>query len=338
MQLMLRLRRSILSASTPAFASGRALSTAAASRPRWAMIVDAHEPSSSPAALRASLKFAEPPRPSHLVVPEQVINPRPRPGPSSDRMRLLSAHVRAASGDGLLFECSEGFATAHVVGVAPTGLMRQFTGMDTSFDVTRFVCNPITGELFRMPDIDGTKDTSWCQFAGILTQSDRPDGRPDRRLDAREVVAYAGRLWWVDVSWGAVTVDPFSDRPELRFVELPRGSVTEPFVPVMDGKGLGFIRNLDRYRRIGVSEGRLRYVEVSQKKPFVLSSFVLEEDSGCWTLVHRVALGRLAGLGMDGLHLEEDDTPRIGVIDPLSASTMYLTISGSCVSVDNGAG
>ncbi|KAF0924784.1 hypothetical protein E2562_014891 [Oryza meyeriana var. granulata] len=218
-------------------------------------------------------------------------------------MGLLGGHAHAASGDGLLLlEFMDGPATAPVVGVHGTGLAHQLTGMDTHFDITRFVCNPITGQLFRMPDIDGTKDTSWCQFTGLLTRSDLPDkgeweklvGLPSPLPLARrmcvdhDVVAFAGRLWWVDVRWGAITVDPFSDRPELRFVELPGGSVTEP----VEG-----IRNLGRYRCMGVA---------------------------------------LSRLGVDGCHPdpEEDDTPRIGVIDPLNASTMYLTIGDSCVSVD----
>uniref|UniRef100_A0A0D9WDY4 DUF1618 domain-containing protein n=1 Tax=Leersia perrieri TaxID=77586 RepID=A0A0D9WDY4_9ORYZ len=242
---------------------------------------------------------------------KRVATPRPRPDPSTDRMRLLAAHVRVASGDSLLLvECRrdphQPDAPVHWRG------------------------HELRCHALRLQPYHRTKDTSWCQFAGILTQSDRPDGWPDRyavawvnldddindcgeekrgfvmrwflsekgewdkqvvglplkpsllplttrRLDARDVVAFAGHLWWVNVSWGAVTVDPFSDRLELYFVELPRGSVMEPF---KDGKGLVFAWKLDRYRRIGVSEGRLRYAEVSHKEPFVLSSFVLEQDSG----------------------------------------------------------
>lgn len=72
-----------------------------------------------------------------------------------------------------------------------------------------------------------------------------------RRMDmdlAHEAVAFAGRLWWCDVTWGALSLDPFSDRPELRFVELPKGSVTEPMDKVRR-------RELVKFRRMGVQRG-----------------------------------------------------------------------------------
>uniref|UniRef100_A0A0D3G542 DUF1618 domain-containing protein n=1 Tax=Oryza barthii TaxID=65489 RepID=A0A0D3G542_9ORYZ len=175
-------------------------------------------------------------------------------------------------------------------------------------------------QLAEPPRASHVHKGEWDKLVGL------PSPLPlARQMDvSHEVVAFAGRLWWVDVSWGVVSVDPFSDRPELQFVQLPRGSVTEP----VEG-----IRKLGRFRRVGVSEGRLRYAEVSQKEPFVLSSFALDDNGSSWTLEHRVALSRL---GVDGCHPdpEEDDTPRIGVIDPLNASTMYLTIGDSCVAVD----
>lgn len=88
-------------------------------------------------------------------------------------------------------------------------------------------------------------------------------------------------------------------------------------------------------RRMGVSEGRMRYAEVSRKKPFVLSSFVLEDDGSCWTLEHQVALNRLGGWN-DGIFPFEEEEGKlcIGVIDPLNASIMILTVGNYAISID----
>uniref|UniRef100_A0A0E0PJK3 DUF1618 domain-containing protein n=1 Tax=Oryza rufipogon TaxID=4529 RepID=A0A0E0PJK3_ORYRU len=320
-----------------------------------------------PSSPRAAFQLAEPPCASHILVPEHLVEPQPCP---PGMMRACSSHARASSGDGLLvLDFTDGLTAAPAAGArGPIPL----DGKQLKPDVTRFVCNPLSGELFRVPDIDGTKKTLKWQLVGILTQSDRPNGPPDRYALAsfssnaaaadndewsfavrrflsqkgewdepvvfpsplplerplfvdHDPVTFAGRIWWVDVSWGAISVDPLSDQPELRFVELPGGSVMEP---VKDEKRRGLVR----YRRLGVSEGRLRYAEASQKEPFVLSSFALDDNGSSWTLEHRVALSRLRVDG--GLPLQQEDTPQIGVIDPLNASIMYLKIGVQCISVD----
>ncbi|XP_062180015.1 uncharacterized protein LOC133884573 [Phragmites australis] len=344
----------------------RGISTAA-SRPPWAMVYWSTKLKT--AAPRVSLELAEAPCISHLIVPAHLVHTRPGPDPDSDDISLaFSGFVKASSGDGLLLlNFLDLRGTAPVVSTHGSTQRRKLTGVSLDPDVTLFVCNPLTGQLFRLPDMDGKKKTLSIAGMGILTQSDRPHRPPERfavaelsdedhwersfvmrrflsqtgkwdklaglpsplpfarRMDIdRDVLAFAGRLWYVDISWGAISADPFSDRPDLRFVELPRGSVTE--LP----KG-GERPELDGYRRMGVSEGKLRYAEVSQKEPFVLSSFALDGDGSCWTLEHQVALSRLLPHG--GL-LTGEGTPRIGIFDPMNASVMHITIGNQVFSVD----
>jgi hypothetical protein len=334
----------------------RGLSTSASHRP-WAMLYRA-KVSDSPAR-RASFELTEPPCPSHLVVPAHLIDLDPDSGP-----------VMSTSGDGLvLLEFIDFARKANVVARHRSAPTRELPGGFRGPDVTRFICNPISGQLFRLPDIDGTKKSlSWSKM-GILTQSelpqqppamyavtvlteendwgqqnfvmrrflshigdwDKPVGFPSPFPFARplqfkdhEVLAFAGRLWCVDLGWGALSADPFSDQPDFHFVELPKGRVTAP----VEG-----LRNLGRYRRMGISEGRLRYVEVSQEEPLIRSSFVLDNDKISWTLEHQMSLSPLLA---NGVHPSQDDTLRIGVVDPLNSSVIHLTIGNIALALDMG--
>ncbi|XP_052154967.1 uncharacterized protein LOC127773000 [Oryza glaberrima] len=375
--------------------------SSAASQPPWAMIQYTRIRAST--AERASIELAQPPAVSHLVVPEHLVGL----DPNSDILRTVVGDAGATSDGLLLLDFTDIRATARVVanrragaqaqaqqqGKKLTGLSfnlhnsrgdtqeRELAGVNTNPDITRLVCNPISGELFRLPDINGTKKTMFCHLPGLLTRSAQGHGHgpPDeyavaslsegngrdgkdrgfamwrflsqtgewdkleslpsplplaRQLNVHshhEVVAFAGRIWWVDLGWGVISADPFSDRPELRFIELPRSSVLPE--PTTGEEFMASVLAQGMYRRIGVSEGRLRYVEVSQKKPFVLSSFALDDDYGCWTLEHQVALGRPLENAAAGRPWQ-DRIPWICAIDPVNASVVCVVVGDHVLAVD----
>lgn len=343
-----RLRRGLSTASSP-------------SRPPWAMIRGPMVVNSP--APRALLHLPAPPCISHILVPAHLVDAPPLPDPDSETVRqVFGGIVSAVSADGLLlleFMHLRLREAAPVFAMHGSDQTRALDGVQIA-DITRFVLNPLSGQMFRLPDIDGTKKTVPSLDIGILTQSERPDQPPDRYAVAvlnhdndggqqrfvmrrflsqtgkwdelvalpspsphpmgrwMEVVAFAGRLWWVDISCGAISADPFSDQPDLHFVELPRGRVTEP------------VEDLDGYRRVGVSQGRLRYAEVSREEPFLLSLFTLDDGGSGWTMEHQVAFSRL----WPGECHPFQGSPRIGVIDPLNASVMHLTVDKTVLAVD----
>uniref|UniRef100_A0A0E0L3M1 DUF1618 domain-containing protein n=1 Tax=Oryza punctata TaxID=4537 RepID=A0A0E0L3M1_ORYPU len=374
--------RAMLRRLTGAVSGGlvRSLSTragaAAPARPPWALLQLSKMDWSGAAAPGASLHADYPPCVSHLTFAASFVDSRLRYDAESEMFGAVSTDVRATSGDGLVlvrfYDSRNYLPTVGSRGGEP---MRELSldGIDRDPEMTRFVCNPLSGEMYRLPDLDGTKKTSRYLHFGLLSQSDGAQGPParyavaelhgDRKEDGQgwlvrrflsesgewdklvgmpsplptrrtvhidqEVVAFGDRLWWVDASWGAVTFDPFSDQPELRFVELPKESV----LPDLDG--VVMLRDLGKYRRMGVSEGKLRYVEVSWGKQFLIRSFSLDDDEGgdSWTLEHEVAFGPIwkdehhTSVPLGGM-------PRIGAIDPLNANVVHLTVDDQIISID----
>ncbi|KAF0923832.1 hypothetical protein E2562_007692 [Oryza meyeriana var. granulata] len=354
----------------------RPLSTAASpSRPPWAMILVQTELDRSGApsrSARASLDLGEPPCSSCLSVPAHFVEPGPLTDPDGDTMGVVGT-VIGASGDGpLLLKFYD--IRYHIPVVANVRLTLDFqlsrTPRDGYLDpdITRFVCNPLSGQMYRLPAVESTKGGTGC---GLLTRSEGRHGPPDRYVVAKltngeagrsvlrrflseteewddlafvpspervatgramhldhDVLAFGGRLWWVDVSWGACSVDPFSDRPEERFVELPRGSVLPDLTGMAGSQILGW------YRRMGVSEGKLRYVEVSNtEKPFVVSSFSPDDEGSCWTLEHKMEITP----SWPG-ERKVPERPRIGAIDPLNANVLYLIFFHEILAVDMAKG
>jgi hypothetical protein len=379
----------------------RSLSTAA-SRPSWAMIYRIS--SAEDSAQSASLSLAPPPLASRVSIPRQAFGLEPLPAstdgdpidffscappppkqgsgldaprpPSADDnfINVFGSSVLAASGDGLLLlgtyrNRASAFALFkhQVPSPVPFEVFDQVYARSfyDPMRVSRFVCNPVTGEMVRLPDFDGTEN-AFSAATGLLTQAEGGGRGPPKRYAAaqlslldggrlfllrrlssetgewdelvlpsplppgrrmhmnQEVLDFRGRLWWVDVSWGAVCVDPFSDRPELCPAELPAG------IMIPDQQGEEEMRQLVKHRRMGVSDGALRFVEVSQEEPFRIKSFTLDDDeSGRWMLEHQVSWRTLCS--------ESRAMPLLAAIDPLSADLLYLNVpvgKGFCVSAD----
>ncbi|KAM3411036.1 hypothetical protein ACQJBY_002958 [Aegilops geniculata] len=379
----------------------RSLSTAA-SPPAWAMVYRISTAEESAAARRASVALAPPPLASRVSVPRHAFglgplryaasadgrppvnffsfaapareqgSPQPA-GSGHNLINVFGSGVLAASGHGLLLlgtfrnRASAASIFQHQVpSPAPFEVLDQAYARSSCRDLmrlARFVCNPVTGELARLPDFDGAED-AFTAPTGLLTQADGGHGPPRRYAAAQlsvvdegwrfrlrrlssetgewdelllpsplpagrlmrmnhEVLDYGGRLWWVDVSWGAVNVDPFSDRPELCPVELPGD------IMLADQQGEAEMRQLLQRRRMGVSDGRLRFVEVAKDEPFRIKSFTLDDESGRWMLEHQVSWRTLCP--------EAKAAPLVAAIDPLSADLLYLTVpvgKGFCACVD----
>ncbi|VAH20171.1 unnamed protein product [Triticum turgidum subsp. durum] len=332
----------------------RSLCTAAP-RPPWAMVNSqaALDASGAPSrGARALVDLDTTPCVSRLSVPARLVDPHGDMGP-------LVGIVRSASCDGLLLL---DFVDARPRPIWPHELAADRGGVEP--DAKLFVCNPLSGQLVRLP-APGMDVPKMSTSFGLLTQSQGPHGPPDRYVVAQlskssrgggecrrvvrrflsetgewderplvgvvemeaarsmlinhEVLALGDRLWWVDVAWGACSVDPFSDRPERRFAELPRCSV----LPASDSP---MLPTLSRYRHMGVSEGKLRYVQVSNRddRSCVILSFSLDDETYSWALDHSA---QITDRG-DRCHVH------IAAIDPFKANLVYLQHSGTVIAMD----
>ncbi|XBJ10973.1 hypothetical protein VPH35_015737 [Triticum aestivum] len=196
----------------------RSLCTAAP-RPPWAMVNSqaALDASGAPSqSARALVDLNTTPCVSHLSVPARLVTP------DGDDMGSLVGIVRGASSDGLLLLdfidarhrplWPHEFATARG-GVEPEGKL--------------FVCNPLSGTACHVPSLllQVRGGGVWRRVVRrFLSETGEWDERPlvgvaemdpgRSMMINHEVLAFGDRPWWLDVAWGACSVDPFSDRPE----------------------------------------------------------------------------------------------------------------------------
>ena len=122
-------------------------------------------------------------------------------------------------------------------------------------------------------------------------------------------------------------MDPLIGHLELRFVELPRGSV----LPDLDG--MASMRTLGSCLRMAVSEGKMCYVEVSKEKSYVISLFTLDDEGHSWTLDHETVF---APIWDDALLCSAplEKMLAIGAINLLKANIMYLSCGDKILGID----
>jgi hypothetical protein len=109
-----------------------------------------------------------------------------------------------------------------------------------------------------------------------------------RPLRADGAHSCSGRLWWVDLSWCLITCNPFADTPVLSAVYLPEGKALK----TREASGV-----LDRYRCVGVSAGKVWFVDMYRNRnsygAVQISVWALAdrpgESSWAWTLEYEAS-------------------------------------------------
>ena len=143
----------------------------------------------------------------------------------------------------------------------------------------------VVAELRPVVGRDHTYLYCFCSDVGEWVEKVVPRTIPHRLWVPDAVIAHHGRLWWADLSFGLITCDPFADAPVLAFVPLP------------PGKALGYgeaARVLDRYRVVGLSAGKLRFVDMyrnrDRRRALQVSVWTLPDpDATEWALEHEAS-------------------------------------------------
>ncbi|KAE8819024.1 hypothetical protein D1007_03229 [Hordeum vulgare] len=95
-------------------------------------------------------------------------------------MGMLFCDVRAGSADGFLLLNFLDIRTTGPILKSYRADPFRYVTPSTLPEVTRFVCKPLSRELFRLPNIDGTKKTLSLSCLGLLTKAWCGHGPPDR--------------------------------------------------------------------------------------------------------------------------------------------------------------
>uniref|UniRef100_A0ACD5VGD3 Uncharacterized protein n=1 Tax=Avena sativa TaxID=4498 RepID=A0ACD5VGD3_AVESA len=144
------------------------------------------------------------------------------------------------------------------------------------------------------------------------------------------VLSHQGRLWWVDLSWGIITCDPFADDPVLGFVPFP----PERVLRCREAWGV-----TDKYRCVGLSAGKLRFVDTYVGKracptPTVSVWTLADPDSAEWTLEHEVRFTRIwvsRSYKATGLPWK---IPTLALIHPKNPDVVYFFLEERLFGVD----
>uniref|UniRef100_A0ACD5VMW4 Uncharacterized protein n=1 Tax=Avena sativa TaxID=4498 RepID=A0ACD5VMW4_AVESA len=143
------------------------------------------------------------------------------------------------------------------------------------------------------------------------------------------VLSHHGRLWWVDLSWGVITCDPFADEPVLGFIPFPK----ERVLKCREGWGV-----TDEYRYVGVSGGKLHFVDTYNRgkgAPPTISVWTLADpDSMDWTLEHEA---RFTEIWMDESYKATGlpkKIPTLALMHPKNPDVVYFFLEERLFGVD----
>ncbi|CAM0879665.1 unnamed protein product [Alopecurus aequalis] len=304
-----------------------------------------------------SLTLPPPPRVALLTIPPRVFPGRPTPS------RYPS--VVAADPSGLLLlHADQGHAKRPTVTDTPRNkqfpwrpfLLAGYFVLDATAPASAFplpkpqlikdpgrvglIASP-EGEGYMVAELQPVLDSD---DKALLLRFSSQDGEwvsktVDYPLPARcpfsaiHVLSCSGRLWWVDLSWGLLTCDPFADEPVLTAVHLPEGKALN------SGEPRG---ELDKYRCVGVSAGKLRFIDTFRNRnncggATQISVWTLAdhpEESWSWSLEYEATFAEICAdpsYKATGLRRK---IPAIVMIHPNNPDVVYFVLDRHLVGIN----
>lgn len=135
----------------------------------------------------------------------------------------------------------------------------------------------------ELKPITGTNRATLLRFStelGGWVSSEVDYPLHDRPWDGNRVISHAGKLWWIDLSYGLLSCDPFANDVHLDFLELPEGC--QLAVGTECPKML---------RGLNVSGGKLRYVQIDNGTSHTVSMWTLADpERALWDHNYQVPL------------------------------------------------
>ncbi|CAN6313578.1 unnamed protein product [Urochloa humidicola] len=323
--------------------------------PSWVILgsvarVSAAEDADLPPGADLSLALAPPPRASLLTIP-------PRLFPDAPTARNFPAVLAADPSGLLLLHANQGRATGPLVIDRPG--YRHFEWRE--FVDGYFVLDAATGSAFAIPEPELISEKAFlgllphpgggryvvaelqpivgCDYADLLcfasdvgewVQKKVPDTLPRRWWVPTAVLAHCGRLWWADLFFGLIACDPFADAPALAFVPLPPGKA-------LRYKEAAWV--LDRYRVVGISAGKLRFVDMYRNRDrggaLKVSVWTLPDpDATEWALEHEASFHDIwADPSYKAAGLPEK-IPVLALIHPKDPAVVYFFLQEHLFGVD----
>uniref|UniRef100_A0A0D9UZ11 DUF1618 domain-containing protein n=1 Tax=Leersia perrieri TaxID=77586 RepID=A0A0D9UZ11_9ORYZ len=242
----------------------------------WAILATIPRDSATDAGADLSLTPAAPPRVTILTVPRRI-------SPDPTTPRNFPSVVASDPSGLLLFSATQG---------RPTGPL--------------------------VPVIGGDLATLLCFSSdfGEWAEKDIEYPIPGRPWGSHSVISHQGKLWWVDLTLGLLTCDPFDDMPVLRFVPLPEGKALP--CDVFGGGG----DEVDKCRWVQVSDGKIRFVEISPGvEPRVRMWTLAEPEAGQWAPEFDVASMRFGSYKKTGL---TEKIPVLALVHPKNPDVVYF--------------
>ncbi|KAM0821238.1 hypothetical protein ACQ4PT_009458 [Festuca glaucescens] len=273
----------------------------------------------------ASLALTAPPRVSILTVTPRVFPDPPTPH--------FFPSILAADPSGLLLLQANLRCTPTRQVIDQPGQ----EGVTWKYNNSRyFVLDATTGSAFHLPDPDPpapghhpAPGPAWPCQVGEWVAKPVHYPLPPRSWAATCVLSHHGRLWWVDLSWGIITCDPFADELVLGFIPFPPDRVLK----CREAWGV-----TDQYRCVGVSDGKLRFVDTYMGKrrarPTVSVWTLADPDSTEWTLEHEATFTEIwADQSYKATRLPKN-IPTLALVHPKNPDVVYFFLEEHLFGVD----